>query len=737
MQRLPLYAEAAERLLAADKAYPCYCTPEELDADRKAQEAAKQPPRYVGRCARLTAEERAAREAEGRPAALRFRVGEGVVAFDDIVRGRVEIDVANLGGDFVIVRGDGTPLYHFTVVVDDAAMEISHVIRGEDHLSNTPKHILLFRALGYPEPQFAHLPLILNADRTKMSKRKSQTAVVRLHRRGLHPRGAGQLPGAARLGDRHRGGGPVARRDRRALRARPTSTRAAPSSTASGSNGSTASGSGGSSPDDLVDRLRPFVEAELAAGRIDRMPSDDELRALLPIISERLPTLGAVGDLVGFLWLEDLSYEPGPARPEALGRRHDARGARRPPARSSPRSARSSFEADELEPPLRALAEARGWKAGDLFMAIRVAVTGRTATPPLFDTLVALGIDRTLERLDRAIVDLDRRDLMRRDDVQIWLDRYIAAWSSYDETAIGDLFAEDAEYRYHPWADPVVGRAAIVADWLEDKDEPGSWAAHYDVWSFDGERADADRRDPLHEPRRLVPDALLQPLRAALRWARQVRRVRRVLHGAAGAVARRPLSRPSPIAAPPGPPIRRERAVNIRRYPERQMARTILVVDDEPTLREALVDALEADGFRVVAAADGREALIQFRAERPDLVLLDLMLPELSGIEVCRIIRAESGVPIVMLTAKDSELDKVVGLELGADDYVTKPFSLRELTRPDPRALPPLGPGRGGRRSAGGRRPRIGPGRSRRPSPAARRRGRRRSSRRRSSCSPS
>src|SRR6266545_2062722 len=110
------------------------------------------------------------------------------------------------------------------------------------------------------------------------------------------------------------------------------------------------------------------------------------------------------------------------------------------------------------------------------------------------------------------------------------------------------------------------------------------------------------------------------------------------------------------------------------------MARTILVVDDEPTLRETLVDALEADGFRVVAAADGREALTRFRADRPDLVLLDLMLPELSGIEVCRIIRAESGVPIVMLTAKDSELDKVVGLELGADDYVTKPFSLRELS---------------------------------------------------------
>ncbi|HXG39555.1 MAG TPA: response regulator transcription factor [Candidatus Limnocylindrales bacterium] len=110
------------------------------------------------------------------------------------------------------------------------------------------------------------------------------------------------------------------------------------------------------------------------------------------------------------------------------------------------------------------------------------------------------------------------------------------------------------------------------------------------------------------------------------------------------------------------------------------MARTILVVEDEPTLRETLAEALEAEGYRTVAAADGRTAIDRFRDARPDLVLLDLMLPELSGIEVCRTIRAESGVPIVILTARDSEVDKVVGLELGADDYVTKPFSLRELT---------------------------------------------------------
>jgi DNA-binding response OmpR family regulator len=110
------------------------------------------------------------------------------------------------------------------------------------------------------------------------------------------------------------------------------------------------------------------------------------------------------------------------------------------------------------------------------------------------------------------------------------------------------------------------------------------------------------------------------------------------------------------------------------------MARTILVVDDEATLRETLVEALELEGYRAIAAADGREALARFRADQPDLVLLDLMLPELSGVEVCRILRAESAVPIVMLTARDGEVDKVVGLELGADDYVTKPFSLRELT---------------------------------------------------------
>ncbi len=404
MERLPLYAEAATRLLAQNKAYPCYCTPEELEADRRAQEAAKQPPRYVGRCANLTPDERVAREAEGRRPAIRFRIGDEVVAFDDLIRGRVEIDTSALGGDMVIVRADGTPLYHFTVVVDDAAMEMTHVIRGEDHLSNTPKHILLFRALGHPEPRFAHLPLILNPDRTKMSKRKSQTAISDYLAQGFIREAIVNY--LALLGwstgteeeilsldelaerfdiDHVQKGGAVFDRERLEWLNGQWIRRL--------------------SADDLIDRLRPFLEIELAAGRIDRLPGDEELRSLLPVVQERLPTLGAIGDLVGFLFVDRLDVEPAllvPKRWNPATTLEGLRAAREVIADGG----LVSYEADELEPALRRLAEERGWKAGDLFMAIRVAVTGRTATPPLFDTLVALGHGRTLARLDAAIGQL-------------------------------------------------------------------------------------------------------------------------------------------------------------------------------------------------------------------------------------------------------------------------------------------------------------------------------------------
>jgi glutamyl-tRNA synthetase len=406
MRRLEHYAVAAADLLARDLAYPCFCTPDELEADRRAQEAAKLPPRYVGRCAAYGAAEREAKRAEGRAGALRFRVPAGVVEWDDLVRGRVAIDSSNLGGDFVIVRGDGTPLYHFTVVVDDAEMDISHVIRGEDHISNTPKHILLFRALGHAEPAFGHLPLILNPDRTKMSKRKSQTAVSDYIAQGFVREALvnylallGWSTGteeevlstdelAARFDMDHvQKGGAVFDRERLEWLNGQWIRRL--------------------EPEDLIGRLMPFLEADHVAGRIDRLPTADEVRALLPIVTERLPTLGAIGDLVGFLWKDDLQ----PDRALLVPKRWDATttvaGLRAARETIATGVGEVAFEADELEPALRALAEARGWKAGDLFMAIRVAVTGQTATPPLFDTLVALGRDRVLARLDAAAAILE------------------------------------------------------------------------------------------------------------------------------------------------------------------------------------------------------------------------------------------------------------------------------------------------------------------------------------------
>jgi glutamyl-tRNA synthetase len=401
MQRLERHVAAAADLLARDLAYPCYCTPEELDADRKAQEAAHEPPRYIGRCAALTPAERAAREAAGLRGALRFRVTPGPIGWHDLVRGDVEIDAANLGGDIVIVRSNGAPLYHFGVVVDDADMNITHVIRGEDHISNTPKHILLFRALGHAVPEFAHLPLILNPDRTKMSKRKSQTAISDYVAQGFIREALvnylallgwstgteeeilslAELEGRFDLAGVHKGGAVFDRERLEWL------------------NGQWIRRL---DPTDLVDRLEPFLAAALDAGRIDRIPSADELIALLPIIQDRLPRLDAITDLAGFLWVDRI--EPDPAL--LVPKRWDT-----PTALEALEAAREaiagagavSFEADELEPPLRALAEARAWKAGDLFMAIRVAVTGRTATPPLFDSLVALGPERVLARIDGAI----------------------------------------------------------------------------------------------------------------------------------------------------------------------------------------------------------------------------------------------------------------------------------------------------------------------------------------------
>ena len=398
-QRLELYAAEAERLLASGQAFGCYCTPEELDGVRREQEARKEPPHYNGRCRSLTDAERDAFLSEGRRAAIRFRVPDETVVFDDLIRGRVEIAAEALGGDRVIVRSDGSPLYHFVVVVDDAAMHITHVIRGEDHLSNTPLHVLLFRALGHEVPVFAHIPLILNPDRSKMSKRRSQTAISAYREDGYLPEAMvnflaflGWSPGTEEeiftldeLANRfeiehvHKAGA-VFDKDRldylngvyiRSL-----------------------------TDEQLAVRLRRFVSDAL---------DDRGLVAVIPLIKERMVRLADARELVAFLIETDAEvadrYGPDelvPAKADAAGTAAALARARDEIADLAP----DDFSTGELEARCRRAAEAIGWKAGDFFKPIRTGITGRSVSPPLFGSMELLGKDRCLARLDAALVKL-------------------------------------------------------------------------------------------------------------------------------------------------------------------------------------------------------------------------------------------------------------------------------------------------------------------------------------------
>ena len=395
------YAEAIERQLAEGKAYPCFCTAEERESDRGAN-----PERsgYSGRCAGLTEVERETRRAEGRESVIRFRIGEGSVEFDDLVRGHVSIDTAQLGGDLVIARSDGSPLYHFVVVVDDMAMGITHVIRGEDHLSNTPKHVLLFRALGAEPPVFAHLPLILNPDRSKMSKRKSQTAVDAYREQGyvkeaivnhlaLLGWSSGQDEDLFSLAE---------------LEQRFDLERVQPSGAIFDAerldwlNGQWIR----RLPEaEVIELALPFlvdaVEAAGAEGHAVRTPTAADLGRLLPMIIERLPRLDAIGPMLDFVFIEDIEVDPAMLVPKRWDAATTVTGLAEA-VRVVKELGQAGFDPETLEPPMRALCEEHGWKVGDLFMAVRVAITGRKATPPLFDVMVAIGYDTTIDRLKAA-----------------------------------------------------------------------------------------------------------------------------------------------------------------------------------------------------------------------------------------------------------------------------------------------------------------------------------------------
>jgi nondiscriminating glutamyl-tRNA synthetase len=185
-ERLPIYAEHTERLLAAGKAYRCFCTPEQLEAERAAAAAARQPQVYSGRCRSISAEESERRAAAGELFAVRLRIPDHAIRFKDLVRGEVEFP-AEAVSDPVLVRSSGMPVYNYVVAVDDALMEITHVIRGDDHVSNTPKQVAIYEAFGWKVPEFAHLSTILGSDRERLSKRHGATSIASFREMGYLP----------------------------------------------------------------------------------------------------------------------------------------------------------------------------------------------------------------------------------------------------------------------------------------------------------------------------------------------------------------------------------------------------------------------------------------------------------------------------------------------------------------------------------------------------------------------
>ena len=394
-ERLPRHRERGEELLAAGKAYRCFCTPEELDAQRAEAEKRGVAFRYPRTCLRRSQEEIEALLGQGRPFAVRFRMPDDNIRFQDLVRGDMDFPPDALD-DFVLLRSDGTPTYHMSVVVDDIDMGITHVIRGEDHLSNTPKHIPLFRALGGEVPTFGHLPLILGPDKKRLSKRYGATSVEEFRNEGILPQALynflallGWNPGddreimsreemiAAFSVDRLNASAAVFDREKLWwMNAQYISRR---------------------SLQDLWPHLEPFLEQ---AGLKDA--DRDRLLAALELYRTRARTLKELAELVVPYFQDELTYDPAasakylkdpdlPALLEAL----------RESYRAVP-----AFTKEALEAELRSLTDQRGVKASVLIHPTRMALSATTVGPPLFDLVEVLGRDATDRRLGRFIAFL-------------------------------------------------------------------------------------------------------------------------------------------------------------------------------------------------------------------------------------------------------------------------------------------------------------------------------------------
>ena len=401
-ERLDRYREAASRLVAGGYAYYCYCSPERLRDKREQADRRGEAWQYDRTCLALTPERLAALDAVAAPRAIRFKVPATRTSFDDAIHGRIEFDPRHIE-DFVVLRSDQHPTYHLSVVVDDVDMKISHVIRGDDHISNTPKHLLLFEAFGAPAPAFAHVPLILGADKKRLSKRHGATSVTEYRRQGY-------LPGALVNFLALLGWSPGD--DRELMSMTEMVERYSLEGTSSGDavfntekldwmNGQYIARLSGR---ELLQAVEPWL-AGAGLLPVAARPSDAWLDRLLDLLRPRAKRLTDFVDLARPFLRETVEYEP-----EAVARHLSAPGLDAHVAALAARLREvEPFDEPHVEAAVRETAAQRGMKAGGLIHATRVAVTGRTASPGLFEVLVLLGRDRSVERLGRLVTFLATR----------------------------------------------------------------------------------------------------------------------------------------------------------------------------------------------------------------------------------------------------------------------------------------------------------------------------------------
>lgn len=389
-----------QHLLDTNRAYRCFCTTQELDEQRAAARARGEAFRYDRRCDRLPREEIERRIAAAMPFAVRFRMPEGSTAWDDLVHGTIAFANEDIGeGDFIILRSDGTPIYNLAVVSDDIAMRITIVMRGDDHVSNTPKQILLYEALGVPVPKFAHLPMIHGPDGKKLSKRHGATAVGDYEHLGILPHA--MLNFLALLGWSPGGDIEVMTVPQMVelFSTDGLSKKAAIFDMAKleWMNGQHLSMTSAS---DLAVRLIPLIVTAGLATEEELAGRRDWFYQLIDLLKVRARTLDDIVRQAAPYFRETVDYDA-----EAVAKGWKDREATQT-ILSASRDALTSapiWTTDALEPELRRLAERIGVAAGKIFQPLRVALTGVAASPGIFDVLVLLGRERSLERIDAAL----------------------------------------------------------------------------------------------------------------------------------------------------------------------------------------------------------------------------------------------------------------------------------------------------------------------------------------------